>query len=92
MQPNRVHCIYNVAAQITQWEMIFHGTETPAQAGDPPTPERRGSISGQMGADGVTSYSSELDHNSLEFEASNSDQWRDVHKVRTAFWFEVDRV
>lgn len=62
--------------------MILHGTETPAHAGDPVTPKQRGTNAGSGVTSAASEYSSEIDHNSLEFEASNSDQWRDLHKVR----------
>jgi len=61
-------------AQIRQWDMLFYGTETPAQPEDPP----------RFGKPGLSEniYGSEIDHNSLEFEGERaSGQWRDTHQV-----------
>lgn len=59
------------AAQITQWELILHGTEEPPQANDPPRP----------GGSDLATFGSEMEHNSLDFEAG---QWRDSQHVSTS--------
>lgn len=49
---------------------MFHGTEKPVQPNDPPR-----SIVEQT-------YGSEMEHNSLEFEADSANgQWRDMQQV-----------
>ena len=50
--------------------MTYFGTEEPAQPNDVP----RGGMDAR--------YGSEMEHNSLEFEADAArDQWRDMHQV-----------
>lgn len=62
-------------AQITQWDLIFHGTEEPTQPDDPPR-YLKTSLEAQ--------YGNEMEHNSLEFEAdAPSGQWRDNQEVNT---------
>lgn len=59
-------------AQITQWDLIFYGTEIPAQPDDPVQ------ISpGQFG-----SFGSDIEHNLLEYDTdSASGQWRNMQQV-----------
>lgn len=69
--------------------MIFHGTERPAQPNDLPLQKQRNAAAAAASAaagSAPSSYSSEIEHNSLEFEAGDNDQWRDEHQVR---WVDV---
>uniref|UniRef100_A0A903Z045 furin n=1 Tax=Anopheles minimus TaxID=112268 RepID=A0A903Z045_9DIPT len=60
-------------AQITQWDLIFYGTETPAQPNDPVR-------FGKPGYD--SNYGGEMEHNALEFDSGvTSDQWRDMQQI-----------
>ncbi|XP_049276477.1 furin-like protease 1 isoform X2 [Anopheles funestus] len=60
-------------AQITQWDLIFYGTETPAQSNDPVR-------FGKPGYD--SNIGGELEHNALEFDSGvTSDQWRDMQQI-----------
>ena len=62
-------------AQITQWDLIFYGTEIPAQPND--------SQRNRKPNYDDTSYGGEIEHNSLEFETNGaSDQWRNLQQVR----------
>lgn len=54
-------------AQVTQWDLVFFGTAEPTQPDDPP----------QTTVDDIAGRN-ELDHNSLEFAAGESGQWRDM--------------
>lgn len=58
--------------QITQWDLIFYGTESPAQAEDPV----------QISPGQFSQYGKEMDHNHLDFnqDAPNG-QWRNVEQV-----------
>ncbi|XP_055850087.1 furin-like protease 1 [Episyrphus balteatus] len=60
-------------AQITQWDLIFYGTESPAQPDDPVQ------ISpGQFGS----SFGGDMEHNLLEYDPDTaSGQWRNVQQV-----------
>lgn len=53
-------------AQITQWDLIFYGTETPAQ------PEDAVHIS-----DGL--FGNDMGHNDIEYDANL--QWRNMQQV-----------
>uniref|UniRef100_A0A182NA15 furin n=1 Tax=Anopheles dirus TaxID=7168 RepID=A0A182NA15_9DIPT len=60
-------------AQITQWDLIFYGTETPAQPNDPVR-------FGKPGYD--SNFGGEMEHNALEFDSGvTSDQWRDMQQI-----------
>ncbi|XP_050100411.1 furin-like protease 1, isoforms 1/1-X/2 [Anopheles aquasalis] len=60
-------------AQITQWDLIFYGTETPAQPNDPVR-------FGKPGFD--SNFGGEMEHNALEFDSGvTSDQWRDMQQI-----------
>ncbi|XP_053659877.1 furin-like protease 1, isoforms 1/1-X/2 [Anopheles marshallii] len=60
-------------AQITQWDLIFYGTETPAQQNDPVR-------FGKPGYD--SNFGGEVEHNALEFDSGvTSDQWRDMQQI-----------
>lgn len=62
------------AAQITQWDLIFHGTETPAQPNDPI----------DFGIDSGVS----MDQNSLDFDRPTANgQWRDMQHVNSIIIF-----
>uniref|UniRef100_A0A336LB42 CSON007967 protein n=2 Tax=Culicoides sonorensis TaxID=179676 RepID=A0A336LB42_CULSO len=65
----------NGKAQITQWELIFYGTEDPPQPDDPP---RYGFD--KSGLDSET-YDGEINQNVLEFEPGTAGQWRDIQQV-----------
>ncbi|XP_058446317.1 furin-like protease 1 [Malaya genurostris] len=61
-------------AQITQWNLIFYGTETPAQPNDPI----------RLGKPGFSdsNYGGEIEHNSLEFDNGiSNDQWRNMQQI-----------
>ncbi|KXJ80378.1 hypothetical protein RP20_CCG025184 [Aedes albopictus] len=61
-------------AQITHWNLIFYGTETPAQPDDPV----------RLGKPGFSdsNYGGEIEHNSLEFDNGiTSDQWRNMQQI-----------
>ncbi|XP_055541572.1 furin-like protease 1, isoforms 1/1-X/2 isoform X2 [Wyeomyia smithii] len=61
-------------AQITQWNLIFYGTETPAQPDDP--------IRLGKPAFSDSNYGGEIEHNSLEFDNGiSSDQWRNMQQI-----------
>ncbi|XP_055642450.1 furin-like protease 1 isoform X1 [Toxorhynchites rutilus septentrionalis] len=61
-------------AQITQWNLIFYGTEAPAQPDDP---VRLGKPSFSD-----NNYGGEIEHNSLEFDSGiTSDQWRNMQQI-----------
>uniref|UniRef100_A0A182P9M0 furin n=1 Tax=Anopheles epiroticus TaxID=199890 RepID=A0A182P9M0_9DIPT len=60
-------------AQITQWDLIFYGTEIPAQPNDPIR-------FGKPGYD--SNFDGEMEHNALEFDSGvTSDQWRDMQQI-----------
>lgn len=62
-------------AQITEWDLIFHGTETSAQPNDPP-------FFGKSEMDDT--YGSEVDQNSLDFDPETaSGQWRNMQQVNS---------
>ncbi|EDS37202.1 vitellogenin convertase [Culex quinquefasciatus] len=64
----------NGKAQITQWNLIFYGTETPAQPDDPTRVGKPGFSDSNFGG--------EIEHNSLEFESGvSSDQWRNMQQI-----------
>ncbi|KAG4065803.1 hypothetical protein HA402_012481, partial [Bradysia odoriphaga] len=59
--------------QITQWDLIFHGTDDPVQPNDPPRKPKSGL---------ELSYGGELGHNSLEFDSDPaSGMWRDMQQI-----------
>lgn len=67
------HFSFLLLAQITQWGLILHGTETPAQPNDPPNFEI---------VDSDNHLLSELDQNSLDFDSdAASGQWRNMQQV-----------
>lgn len=69
-----IHNEGRLLAQITQWNLIFYGTEAPAQPNDPI----------RLGKPGYSdsNYGGELEHNSLEFDNGiSSDQWRDTQQI-----------
>lgn len=67
---NFVFVFCSFSAQITQWDLIFHGTETPAQPNDPFA----------FGIDGAVS--NEMDQNTLDFDGQTaSGQWRNMQQV-----------
>ncbi|XP_030376471.1 furin-like protease 1 isoform X1 [Scaptodrosophila lebanonensis] len=55
-------------AQVTQWDMIFYGTDQPAQPDDQQHDNQKNNFSG-----------SDMLHNDIEFDAS--DQWRNMQQV-----------
>lgn len=58
-------------AQVTQWGLILHGTEKPAQPNDPPSfdfPQPDAHFFG------------EIDQN-LDFDQTEMGQWRNMHQV-----------
>ncbi|XP_049276479.1 furin-like protease 1 isoform X3 [Anopheles funestus] len=68
-----IHNEGRLLAQITQWDLIFYGTETPAQSNDPVR-------FGKPGYD--SNIGGELEHNALEFDSGvTSDQWRDMQQI-----------
>ncbi|XP_050068301.1 furin-like protease 1 [Anopheles maculipalpis] len=68
-----IHNEGRLLAQITQWDLIFYGTETPAQPNDPVR-------FGKPGYD--SNFGGEMEHNALEFDSGvTSDQWRDMQQV-----------
>ncbi|XP_063696789.1 furin-like protease 1 isoform X2 [Culicoides brevitarsis] len=70
--------IYNEGrymAQITQWELVFYGTENPPQPDDPP---RYGFDKSGLDSD---TYDGEMGQNVLEFEPGTAGQWRDIQNV-----------
>lgn len=62
--------IWNLA-QVTQWGLILHGTEKPAQPNDPPSFDFP-----QPDAN----FLSEIDQH-LDFDQTETGQWRNVHQV-----------
>lgn len=78
MQSAQLCCRYltkktQFAGQITQWDLIFHGTDDPVQPNDPPRKPKSGL---------ELSYGGELGHNSLEFDSDPaSGMWRDMQQV-----------
>ncbi|EAA01324.4 AGAP001330-PA [Anopheles gambiae str. PEST] len=67
-----IHNEGRLLAQITQWDLIFYGTETPAQPNDPVR-------FGKPGYD--SNFGGEMEHNALEFDSGvTSDQWRDMQQ------------
>lgn len=69
-----IHNDGSYMAQITHWELICYGTETPAQPDDQP-------YFGE-GESGVENYNNALEHNSLDFETEpDNGQWRVMHQV-----------
>uniref|UniRef100_A0AAG5CZA0 furin n=2 Tax=Anopheles atroparvus TaxID=41427 RepID=A0AAG5CZA0_ANOAO len=68
-----IHNEGRLLAQLTQWDLIFYGTETPAQPNDPVR-------FGKPGYD--SNFGGELEHNVLEFDSGvTSDQWRDMQQI-----------
>nr|AAC37262.1 vitellogenin convertase [Aedes aegypti] len=69
-----IHNEGRLLAQITHWNLIFYGTETPAQPDDPV----------RLGKPGFSdsNYGGEIEHNSLEFDNGiTSDQWRNMQQI-----------
>ncbi|XP_043946977.1 furin-like protease 1 isoform X2 [Drosophila biarmipes] len=57
-------------AQITQWDMIFYGTETPAQPEDVANPSQ---------ANQFNLYGNDMAHNDIEYDSTG--QWRNMQQV-----------
>ncbi|EDV53671.2 furin-like protease 1, isoforms 1/1-X/2 isoform X1 [Drosophila erecta] len=57
-------------AQITQWDLIFYGTETPAQSADVANPSQ----SNQFNL-----YGNDMAHNDVEYDSTG--QWRNMQQV-----------
>ncbi|BFF89423.1 furin-like protease 1 [Drosophila madeirensis] len=57
-------------AQITQWDMIFYGTETPAQ------PEDQANVNQQ---NQFNLYGNDMAHNDIEYDVTG--QWRNMQQV-----------
>ncbi|XP_044314674.1 furin-like protease 1 isoform X2 [Drosophila rhopaloa] len=57
-------------AQITQWDMIFYGTETPAQPEDLANPSQPNPFN---------LYGNDMAHNDLEYDSTG--QWRNMQQV-----------
>lgn len=69
-----IHNEGRLLAQITHWNLIFYGTETPAQPDDPV----------RLGKPGLSdsNYGGEIEHNSLDFDNGiTSDQWRNMQQI-----------
>lgn len=64
--------IYILIAKLSQWDLIFHGTEQPAQPNDTP-------YNGKSSLD--SNYGGELEQNSLFDAETPSGQWRDMQQV-----------
>lgn len=62
-----------VAAQITQWGLIFYGTETPAQPDDQEHPHNPNQF---------TMYGNEVARNDIEYDSTG--QWRNMQQVSVA--------
>ncbi|KAH8284035.1 hypothetical protein KR054_007933 [Drosophila jambulina] len=58
------------SAQITQWDMIFYGTETPAQPSDQANPSQ---------ANQFNLYGNDMAHNDIEYDSTG--QWRNMQQV-----------
>lgn len=65
-------------AQVTQWGLILHGTEKPAQPNDPPSFDFP-----QPDAN----FLSEIDQH-LDFDQTETGQWRNLHQVN-ANWYRI---
>lgn len=62
------------SAQITQWDLIFYGTEGPSQPDDQPRANKYPFKNGE--------YGGEIDLNTLELDSGTaSGQWRNVPQV-----------
>lgn len=72
-----MNVVYMNAAQITQWDLIFYGTEVPPQPDD--SPRRLGSEKHNLDSE---VYDGEYGHNVLEFEPGIAGQWKDIQQVR----------
>lgn len=62
---------FSTVAQVTQWGLILHGTEEPAQPNDPKSfdfPQPDANLFG------------EIDQN-LDFDQTETGQWRTLHQV-----------
>lgn len=72
---NTTFCLYfPFTAQITQWDLIFYGTNEPPQANDPPRYPSKTKNMNDVG--------SEMEHNSLDGESNAAaGQWRDLQQV-----------
>ncbi|XP_037714404.1 furin-like protease 1, isoforms 1/1-X/2 isoform X1 [Drosophila subpulchrella] len=57
-------------AQITQWDMIFYGTETPAQPEDVANPSQTNQFN---------LYGNDMAHNDIEYDSTG--QWRNMQQV-----------
>lgn len=71
-----------ITGQITQWDLIFHGTDEPVQPNDPPRKPKSGL---------ELSYGGELGHNSLEFDSDPaSGMWRDMQQVSFVYVLNIN--
>ncbi|XP_073835779.1 furin-like protease 1, isoforms 1/1-X/2 isoform X1 [Musca autumnalis] len=69
--------IYN--AQITQWDLIFYGTEEPAQPDDP----------FPLNSNKLNSFAAEAERNDVEYDSES--QWRDMQKLSESGTMNHDR-
>lgn len=69
---NVLFLVFHLTAQVTQWGLIMHGTDAPAQPNDPPNFETHPADSDFFG---------HIDQNSLDFDAQSSGQWRHMQQV-----------
>ncbi|XP_026461499.1 furin-like protease 1 [Ctenocephalides felis] len=79
-----VHNEGRYMAKLTQWDLLFHGTQEPPQESDvefSKDSKFKDSKSVQYSANGGSNYPDGLEHNSLETDTA-SGQWRDLHHVR----------
>lgn len=65
--------VFYLTAQVTQWGLIMHGTDAPAQPNDPPNFEP---------PQAEPDFFGHIDQNSLDFDAQTSGQWRHMQQVR----------
>ncbi|XP_075144791.1 furin-like protease 1 isoform X1 [Haematobia irritans] len=66
-------------AQITQWDLIFFGTEIPAQPDDPvPVNSKQ-----------FSSFATEMEHNDIEYDSNG--QWRNMQQLSESNMINHDR-
>lgn len=65
-------CLFEQIAQVTQWGLIMHGTQTPAQPNDPLNFDLPQPDANPFG---------DVDQNLLDFDAQTSGQWRNMQQV-----------
>ncbi|XP_073835799.1 furin-like protease 1 isoform X2 [Musca autumnalis] len=66
-------------AQITQWDLIFYGTEEPAQPDDP----------FPLNSNKLNSFAAEAERNDVEYDSES--QWRDMQKLSESGTMNHDR-